>query len=568
MKTENRPLSRAAFLLLSALLLAPLSAAQEPEYKSVPFQWYYLPGTSQGECYANCVSACMPACISAAAGAGIESGGCSGECGARCGQCASSFATSTTIQPNDGLPATLPMISEEAAAALANSPVLDGPGITVGGEKPESNLPEAGVTVGSQECPAFAPDGHAMRWDQILGCYDVSWKNEYCAGGNQGCDYCTGKQGCIWNGLACVPCTSPTCIYACPRGPPINVQQQQIPRPAQAAQQAKPPATPGAGSTTPQSTLRPTAAPTPTIMPASYPTPVPTPVPLDCTKFSNCSQCVKAPKKGDDAQCGWSEFLGACVDGDIWRAVNSSGLKVGWVDKAKYCGGEQPETYCFKYSDCLSCAGKGGVKRKCQWSAKDDKCVPYDPTGSFRTTNSPEANDVVLPAMCPSPDCSQYPDCRQCEENAMCLWSRDDEECVTFLGNGDTENYHFYPGNCPANASQKAAPSPTPVPCPEGCKCDGYSRVLKCGSATVNSSGLVSSDRAATNARAATPLQNVEKITFVQEGGAPASYVVQGYKDGIILFSFPVRVDVKATIDAKTGKVEKVEQPWWSFLAG
>ena len=34
------------------------------------------------------------------------------------------------------------------------------------------------------------------------------------------------------------------------------------------------------------------------------------------------------------------------------------------------------------------------------------------------------------------------------------------------------------------------------------------------------------------------------------------------------LFWFiPVQMDVKTTVNAKTGVVEKIENPWWSFLA-
>ncbi|OIO27754.1 hypothetical protein AUJ16_02430 [Candidatus Micrarchaeota archaeon CG1_02_60_51] len=577
--------------LLALMLAAPLANAQEQETQYVPFvfQVYFLYGSSIGECDANCVGSCFPSCYAGAAATGGGTSNCGSVCPARCAsECAAAF--SNAYQPNDGLPEvaaaepecsygsyTACEVPQQAMQEVAPSwptipedaPSLEGQGMEGGTTDDWHEQGGAGITIEPQTCPATAPNGHPLRWDQIWGCYDIFWKNDYCAvatGCNTGSVPCTSRQGCIWNGAACTPCNAPTCIYSCPAAggaaaaPAARVKavQRDIPAPiAFPARQASSATPTTAPSVAPDATALPSVAPTAPPAPTATPTP-------KCGNYGNCNACVKAPKEAGENYCGWSEFLGACVDGDTWRAVNASGLKVGWGTEEKYCT-VQADAYCFEFTDCFSCAGNAGVKRRCQWSVTEEKCLPYDAFGDFKTANNSKGKDVIVPAMCSERDCSAYSECGKCEGNAACLWSREDKTCVDFKGDGNTDEYFFFPGNCQATTAA-ATPTPTPVPCPENCACDSLARVVRCGVNAVNGAGLVRTDRALVNAGAGSPMQRVGNVTF-NEAGGNSTYVVRGFRDGLMLF-FPVTVDVTTTLNARTGAIEKVEQPWWSFLAG
>ncbi|MFH1200399.1 MAG: hypothetical protein V1708_04995 [Candidatus Micrarchaeota archaeon] len=545
----------------------------------------------------------MSACYSAAAANADDQPNCGSTCPSSCSAyCANGF--SNVVKADDGLP-DIPQPTPESTCvppapgfqrAVCYSPgdareynpgepsypdisggqYIDGPGITNNGEPIESDMEPEGVTTSAQGCPARAPDGHPMRWNEYMGCYDPYWKNDYCivaTGCNTGPVPCSSRQGCIWNGAQCVPCNSPSCNYRCggtgaqagapaAAAAPIIAKQAQLPTPREYAAELAA-ATPLPAGATPRPVY--VAPPTPTPYATTYPTPEPTPVPFDCTELGNCTACTDAPQKDSKSQCGWSDSLGACIDGDIWGKVNASGLKPGFLTEQKYCR-EEPDAYCFQYSDCFSCAGDGGVKRRCQWSLKMNSCVPYDPTADFKTPNNTVAKNVILPAMCKAHDCSQYSDCRACENNAACLYSKEDDKCVPYKG-GKTDGYYFFPSNCPANASATPVPTPTPVPCPKDCKCDDYNRVLTCGGKPANASLLVHVDRALANAGAASPMQLVDSVSFNPSTDAP-TYTVQGHRESLMFFFFPVEVGVTATIDAKTGAVKEVRQPWWAFLAG
>ncbi|MCX6777561.1 MAG: hypothetical protein NT157_01620 [Candidatus Micrarchaeota archaeon] len=553
------------FIAAMLLLLVAPAAAQEQQSQMLHanFVCYFNVGSSYGECDAYCLDSCSAACNAAAAAAGMDWNNCGSVYPADCAsQCASYFLSSPTA--DDGLP-QVPQITDGQA--------LEGPGITVNGETPESNVPEAGITMEEQTCPATAPDGHPMRWNAYLGCYDIYWKNDYCAQATtcNNANPCTGKLGCMWNGQACVPCTSPSCIFTCPGGQaPVYTQQKDTPPPAR-----QPGTTPIANNTTHTtpttpttptntSTQTPGSTQTPPVLPTSQPPPsTPAQSAIRCGIYPDCAACANAPKMNNASQCGWADFLGACVDGKTWGEVNASGLKAGWVTEPNDCqymskGGD----YCFEYADCFSCAGNDGIRRRCQWSVKDDKCAPYNPLGNFSTNVTPEGNDIILPLMCPSHDCSNYTECSHCEQNAICLWSRDEQKCIQFTGDTDVNHSFFFPGNCPPSA----AGANSTLLCPTNCTCDAKSGALvACGGGSVNISGLVQPDRAVANAGAGSPLQQADEMTL-QTGQNP-TYVVRGSRTGAFLFVFPVTVPVTTTISARTGAVEKAEQPWWSFLA-
>ncbi|MEM5766465.1 MAG: hypothetical protein QW423_02430 [Candidatus Aenigmatarchaeota archaeon] len=44
-------------------------------------------------------------------------------------------------------------------------------------------------------------------------------------------------------------------------------------------------------------------------------------------------------------------------------------------------------------------------------------------------------------------------------------------------------------------------------------------------------------------------------------------YEVEGKKDAKLLWIIPVTVPIKTQVNAEDGKIEKIEKPWWSFLA-
>ena len=78
---------------------------------------------------------------------------------------------------------------------------------------------------------------------------------------------------------------------------------------------------------------------------------------------------------------------------------------------------------------------------------------------------------------------------------------------------------------------------------------------------------MLRTDRALVNAGAGSPIQRVDEVTFNEQAGGNSTYVIRGSREGMILF-FPVSMEITTTVNARTGAVEKVEQPWWSFLAG
>lgn len=555
--------SRLQIILLASLaaaIFAPSVGAYttgEPQTQYFYFNYFFNPGGNVNECYAACVGSCIPACY-AAAPAGMTNIDC-GVCPGRCASTCPSYFT-VGIKADDGYP-------------------IDTGGITAGDGTPlATDLPPAGVTDQKISCPP----GQIPYSN--LGCVDPNWKDNYCSGANQ-CGQCAGRGGCIWTGVSCVACNAPTCVFACPAGPRVVAQPNEIPAPTPG-----PTVAPRAGpapaptpvvtviplpTTIPTTTITPwgtpypttivTVTPIPTVLPTIPPQPTPTPGPR-CGRYSTCQTCAKAPKdKKGDSQCGWSDFAGACIDNEALSKVIQAGLKPGWVSDPKYCT-EPPEVYCYKYSDCFSCAGNAGLLRRCQWSVKDDRCEPYDPLGDFRTENKTEANDILLPTFCPAADCTQYSECLPCVQNSACLWSRDDKSCVEYKGITNTRNYDYYPASCP---DTKATPTvtPTPIPCPTGCRCDKQGRVDSCEGLPINKTGLLPIARVIQNAGAASSLQQVEQVTF-NPAGPNSTYTLRGYRTGVFLYFIPMRMDITATMDAQTGTVEKIEQPWWSFLTG
>ncbi len=636
-------LALAACLAMAFIPFAAAQGEGEGQMQYFQFAYYFNYGSSNGECYANCYGPCLASCTATAASAGTTWNNCGSVCPSSCSShCASYFASvpqandglpipqtpegwnpyESAGTPQEYWPRTPPNLPYSPPSAPATPPQSGWTAEPTEPQQPENYLtpcypgqnycvspgtesqtegepaiptfppctPEnycyyyrtESVGVGTPEpepvCPDTAPDGHPMRWYDYLGCQDIYWKEHYCAVGTS-CNGCFGRQGCIWNGAACVPCNAPSCSYFCPRAggaapggangqqaqapaapEPIIVRQKEMPAPT--PQLPSEVATPVPG----QPTAQPPAGVSP--QPAAV-TAIPTP-PLQCGSYASCKSCAKAPRAANgESQCGWSAFFDACINGDAWGSLNASGFKVGWIDEEKSCSNGTALSYCFEFKDCFSCAGAAGIRRLCQWSEKESKCVPYSPLGDFKTKDNPGANDVIIPSQCKEHDCGKYADCRQCEENAACAWNYDDKKCSDFKGQAKGTPLKSFSGNCPApSASATPSPSPTPLPCPKDCECSSQARVLKCGGTTVNDTGFVHSDRAAANAAAATSMEHVDEIGFNQPTTGNAVFTVKGSRSGALFFLIPVSMDVTATVNAQTGAVEKIDAPWWAFLAG
>lgn len=59
----------------------------------------------------------------------------------------------------------------------------------------------------------------------------------------------------------------------------------------------------------------------------------------------------------------------------------------------------------------------------------------------------------------------------------------------------------------------------------------------------------------------------LESIKTVKLNEQEMTYKVTGVKSSKLLWCIPVNIDVAVYIDATTGNVQKIEMPWWSFLA-
>jgi uncharacterized membrane protein YkoI len=77
----------------------------------------------------------------------------------------------------------------------------------------------------------------------------------------------------------------------------------------------------------------------------------------------------------------------------------------------------------------------------------------------------------------------------------------------------------------------------------------------------------VPSKRALVNAEAGGKPVNVTSIQIREDGGNYL-YEVKGTRPAIFFFIWPVDLEVKTTVNAQTGEVKSVEEPWWAFLTG
>jgi len=582
----------AAFMLPLVLFSQAYTAEAPAEQKSVQFMYYYpLMSADYGYCYSYCQNSCMSSCASAAAGAGIGAGGCGSACGACAGYCQSAVASATEAgigMTSDGLP--IGDTSQMPSLDMSHLVPIGGAGVTSGGEIPHTpastgeTIEGAGITVGDESCPAFAKDGHPMMYSQILGCYDSRWKDDYCAAGGS-CQGCANLQGCYWTGAACIACNAASCNFACGDGIQRGARRDEVPANPPATAIVKPTkvtpapaattgavtptaATGGAGPTVAPTGTAASITPAPTGAPTATATASPSPSARNCRAYASCSDCAgKSLASGQS--CGWSEFFGACIGLMEFAQVSQFQLKAGWISEVRSCPAETGEQVsCSEYGNCLACAGKGGVKRKCQWAVDAGKCVAYDAKSSFKNPANPDGKAVISPDSCSNPDCGRYTACSSCAENAACVWSIDDAKCVNY-GSGARGDVAYDADWCkPLESSYFAKTKKLESFCPVGCSCsENNTQVTECGGTSREEDKLVSPKRALLNSLGAAGLDAIGKMEFKETEKGP-TYRMEGTKFRMLLFFIPTNVDVTATVDAKTGEVTGVEQPWWAFLAG
>ncbi len=61
-------------------------------------------------------------------------------------------------------------------------------------------------------------------------------------------------------------------------------------------------------------------------------------------------------------------------------------------------------------------------------------------------------------------------------------------------------------------------------------------------------------------------ISSVQEVNLKQQDNKPV-YSVKGVKSSRLFFFIPKKMTVETNVDAATGKVEKVDKPWWAFLA-
>ena len=102
--------------------------------------------------------------------------------------------------------------------------------------------------------------------------------------------------------------------------------------------------------------------------------------------------------------------------------------------------------------------------------------------------------------------------------------------------------------------------------CPKDCTCDEQTNVLECHGQGFGDKGIsISTESAITIVKDNSIMEEVKDIEL-KEDEDKISYEISGTKQGKLLFFIPVQMHIKTSIDAETGKVGKIDNPWWSFL--
>ncbi|RMD66993.1 hypothetical protein D6817_02810 [Candidatus Pacearchaeota archaeon] len=112
---------------------------------------------------------------------------------------------------------------------------------------------------------------------------------------------------------------------------------------------------------------------------------------------------------------------------------------------------------------------------------------------------------------------------------------------------------------------QETGARPSYTTCPKECTCDERTIPTQCYGRGVSEKGVSISTSDAIKKVKDNAVNEISNVEFKQEDGKP-SYEITGIKQGRLFFLIPVHIYVKTEIDAKTGKVENIEKPWWSFL--
>ncbi len=535
---KKTALALGAMLALQTLFMlvieSPFAQAEDGEQKitQFTFNFYYSYGRSQGECFGNCMSSCQSACY-ATGGPKVISCSCGGACAACSGVfagCGGQIICQKSLPPQYSPAETGTTATEDAL------PMISGEGgVPLGG---------AGITPGETEEQIQAQQQEAAAQ------YFNQWE-QYCASAPN-CDSCIYRDRCIWTGAGCTSCQAPTCRFSCPNGKRAETQQPPtLEKAREAAQTQEPPQpTPIQPGATPAPTFEPTPVP-------PEPTPTPTP-PVNCRVYKTCEACSSATP-ATEGNCAWSEFTNLCVSIAEMAQMDQFDLKTGWISDKDSCKKEkEPETDCFKLYDCFSCTGVGGVKRQCQWSDRAGRCVKYEEGSSFKTAQK-EGDYIVFPGLCQKHDCADYSECEECAQNSRCAWSPQQGTCLQYQG---ISSGIIYPAWCQKNEKAKL-----PDTCPALCKCDEQGAITECTyPSAAKPENIVSSKNAALNAWAASGMEELKTVSLYQEKDNEFAYVVRGTRTGVLFALLPVPIDYEVIVNATTGKIEKVNKPWWEIL--
>ena len=106
----------------------------------------------------------------------------------------------------------------------------------------------------------------------------------------------------------------------------------------------------------------------------------------------------------------------------------------------------------------------------------------------------------------------------------------------------------------------------TNTTCPKDCTCDEQTGVIGCRGQELSETGIAITTQGAINiVTERNIIEDVDKIELKQTE-EKILYEINGFKNAKLLFFIPIQMDVKTSVNAKTGDIEKTQKPWWSFL--
>lgn len=113
---------------------------------------------------------------------------------------------------------------------------------------------------------------------------------------------------------------------------------------------------------------------------------------------------------------------------------------------------------------------------------------------------------------------------------------------------------------------EEAGGKPRYTICPKDCTCDEQTIPIECHGQGFGGKGIaVSTESAIKIVKDSSVVEEVVDIEL-KEDGEIISYEMTGVKKGNLLFFIPTQMNIKTSLNAKSGNIEKTQKPWWSFL--